>query len=41
MRKLACITLSPASGGSMPASQGSGLSLKRMSVVTSAPSALL
>src|SRR3984893_1027509 len=37
MRKLICITLSSEPGEHMP---GSGLSLKRMSIVTSAPSAL-
>src|SRR5262245_26917713 len=39
MRKLVCMTLFSEPGGTMPGAGGSGLSLKRMSIVTSAPSA--
>src|SRR6266404_8625004 len=41
MRRLACITLFSAPGGTMPGGWGSGLSLNRISMVTSAPSVLL
>jgi hypothetical protein len=40
MRKLVCMTLYSEPGGTMPGGGGSGLSLKRMSIVTSAPSTL-
>ena len=41
IRKLACMILFSEPGGTMPAAAGPGLSLKRISIVTSAPSALL
>ena len=40
MRRLACMTLFSEPGGTMPGGGGSGLSLKRISMVVSAPSAL-
>ena len=39
--KLQCITLSSAPGGTIPGGKGSGLSRKRISISTSAPSAAL
>ena len=40
-RKLACMTLFSDPGGILPGSGGSGLSLKRISISTSAPRAFL
>src|SRR6266404_8123395 len=39
MRRLACMTLFSEPGGTIPGGGGSGLSLKRISIVVSAPSA--
>ena len=40
MRRLACMILFSEPGGTIPGGGGSGLSLKRISIVVSAPSAL-